>query len=125
MFGLTFTGIKPPPIWPKGSYALPASIYGCPEGDWDTRYINLTLPVSSNDMYWESNGTDYIVGDGNKVFHIPHSKDLYILGPYSKRSVQLNFCVQDGDDSSRLQAAQGNFCMYDIGKGCAKGNLFG
>ncbi|XP_071131860.1 uncharacterized protein [Mytilus edulis] len=114
-------GIKHPPIWPTGSYALPASMYGCPEGDWDTRYINLTLPVSSNDMYWESSGTDYMVGSGNKVFHIPHSKDLYILGPYSKRSVQLNFCVQDGNDPSRLQEAQGNFCIYDIGKGCAKG----
>ncbi|VDI03838.1 relaxin family peptide receptor 2 [Mytilus galloprovincialis] len=123
MYGITLTGIKPPPIWPTGSYALPASMYGCPEGDWDTRYINLTLPLSSNDVfYWESSGTDYMEGYGNKIFHIRHSKDLYILGPYSKRSVQLNFCVQDGNDPSRLQEAQGNFCMYDIGKGCAKGS---
>lgn len=46
-----------------------------------------------------------------------------ILGPYSKRSFQLNFCVQDSNDSAKLQSAHGNYCMYDIGKGCANGKI--
>ncbi|CAC5370001.1 unnamed protein product [Mytilus coruscus] len=96
-------------------------MYGCPEDDWEMRYINLTLPILSNDMYWESSGTFYFIRYDGHVFAYSHWKDLHILGPYSKRSFQLNFCVRDGNDSSGIQTAQGNFCMYDIGKGCANG----
>ncbi|VDI03839.1 Hypothetical predicted protein [Mytilus galloprovincialis] len=112
---------NPASIWPTGSYALPASMYGCPEDDWEMRYINLTLPISSNDMYWESSGTFYIIKTDLYVFNRSHLKDLHILGPYSKRSFQLNFCVRDGNDSSGLQTALGNFCLYDIEKGCSNG----
>ncbi|CAC5409404.1 unnamed protein product [Mytilus coruscus] len=119
--GLCFNDTNPPSIWPTGSYALPASMYGCPEDDWEMRYINLTLPISSNDMYWESSGTFYSLRYYGDVFNYSHLKDLHILGPYSKRSFQLNFCVKDSNDSSGLQTAQGNFCLYDIGKGCANG----
>ncbi|CAG2192076.1 unnamed protein product [Mytilus edulis] len=107
----------------NGSYALPASMYGCPGDDWEMRYINMTLPISSDDMYWESSGTFYFIRFSDTEYEDTHShwKDLHILGPYSKRSFQLNFCVRDGTDFSGLQTAQGNYCLYDIGKGCANG----
>ena len=83
----------------------------------------MTLPISSDDMYWESSGTFYFIRFSDTVYVDTHShwKDLHILGPYSKRSFQLNFCVRDGNNFSELQTAQGNYCLYDIGKGCANG----
>jgi len=108
-------------LWPQGEYALPASMYGCPEMDWELRYINLTLPSKSIDMFWRSSGTCYIYDRGER-FIFNHTKDLHILGPYSERNIQLNFCVRGNDEvPNRISDLRGNFCIYKMEGNCSSG----
>ena len=108
-------------LWPQGGYALPASMYGCPEMDWELRYINLTLPSKSIDMFWRSSGTYYIYDRGER-FIFNHTKDLHILGPYSESNIQLNFCVRGNDEGpNRISDLRGNFCIYKMEGNCSSG----
>lgn len=110
------------PLWPQGGYALPASIYGCPEKDWELRYINLTLPSKYIDMFWRSSGTYYIYDRRGELFTFNHTKDLHILGPYSERNIQLNFCVRGNDEGpNSISDLRGNFCIYNMEGNCSSG----
>lgn len=103
-------------MWPEGNYALPTSIYGCndPEFDqWQHGYINISFmePVL---LFERSKG------------HIHIETPSLLLGPYGPRSLQLNFCVKVSEEADpHAQVATewppGQYAVYGSEKGCPKG----
>ena len=78
-------------IWPKGSYSLISTVFGCPEGDgygWRVGYVNISTPVQKHVQTWK----------------MPHAHedqntpDPHILGPYHYYTLQLNFCTRISRD---------------------------
>ena len=103
--------------WPDGIYGLQATMFGCPENElhgWATGYANLTIDTNSSNMIWNDDD--------------PDSFEPHILGPYTKQSVQLNFCIKK--NSSRLEKSSattwpgGNYCIYKAGNACPEGELY-
>ncbi|KAL4225125.1 G-protein coupled receptor [Mactra antiquata] len=101
--------VKKETRFPRGQYALPATLHGCPEEEtmyqWYTGYMNLTLNHSDGVRhYW--------------------SDDTNLLGPYHKQTVQMNFCIRL-DSIDVLEYDQiwppGNYCVYGIDEQCPKG----
>lgn len=85
--------------WPKGSYAIPTSAFGCPEPGnyvWYRGYINLTLPQMSRVIQWNDKDLDRIE---------PH-----ILGPFGQRVMQLNFCLRRDENQTDWPA--GDYFLY-------------
>ena len=80
--------------WPDENYALPMSVYGCPDNafnDWKYGYINMTF--NSTLTFFEHprgrlgrNETDLSLTE--------------LLGPYGPHSIQLNFCGREKKESS-------------------------
>ncbi|XP_065938424.1 uncharacterized protein [Magallana gigas] len=105
-------------LWPDGTYALPTSMFGCPETEakgWSTSYVNLTLPESSKQQEWNMKNpelkTDVI--------------EPNILGPYYYRALQMNFCVKtptyfENRESNRTSAEwpRGQYCIYSFNNTC-------
>jgi hypothetical protein len=102
-------------LWPDGTYALPASMFGCPETEdrgWTASYINLTLPESAKPQQWnKENPTDVI----------------NILGPYYFHSIQMNFCLKihsnakDTGNMASTEWPRGQYCIYSLNKECPQG----
>ena len=75
--------------WPDENYALPMSVYGCPDravNDWKYGYINITF--NSTITFFEHprgplgrNASDLSLTE--------------LLGPYGPNSIQLNFCGRE------------------------------
>lgn len=108
-------------LWPGGTYALPTSMFGCPETEakgWSISYVNLTLPESSQQQEWNMKNpgplTDVI--------------EPNILGPYHYRALQMNFCVKtptyfedkEGNMTS-TEWPKGQYCLYNFNGSCPKG----
>ena len=67
--------------WPDGPYATPMSVYGCPGSEtsgWRTGYANMTF-------------RQHLTENLDAVTAARHSS---LLGPYSEKVVQLNFCYK-------------------------------
>ena len=103
--------------WPGGNYALPMSVYGCPEPDmasWKYGYINISF-TERTDLYEKTLGS---IG-WNHSF-------LMLLGPYGPYSYQLNFCTKD-PASSTIAATDtpmwppGKYSIYGTAAGCPEG----
>ncbi|XP_062589229.1 uncharacterized protein LOC134250886 [Saccostrea cucullata] len=106
--------------WPDGTYALPASMFGCPETEdrgWTLSYINLTLPDSAQRQYWNTKDPDLLNG----------IIEPNILGPYYYRAIQMNFCVKNrtsdqGDDNeTTTEWPKGQYCIYSFSNICPQG----
>lgn len=104
--------------WPGGTYALPTSMFGCPETEakgWSTSYVNLTLPETAQQQQWNMKNprllTDII--------------EPNILGPYYYRALQMNFCVKTPtyfeDKEGNITSAgwpRGQYCIYSFNNTC-------
>ena len=70
--------------WPNGNYAIPMSVYGCPDqnlNNWKHNFINITY--STSHMLKEATlGKVYL------------KDDLYTLGPFGSHNFQYNFCIK-------------------------------
>ncbi|XP_062589227.1 uncharacterized protein LOC134250885 isoform X2 [Saccostrea cucullata] len=106
--------------WPDGTYALPASMFGCPETEdrgWTLSYINLTLPDSAQRQYWNIKDPDLLNG----------IIEPNILGPYYYHAIQMNFCVKNrtsdrGDDNeTSSEWPKGQYCIYSFSSICPQG----
>ena len=105
--------------WPDGDYALPMSIYGCPElgsSDWKYGYMNISFSHKV-DLYERKLG---LVG-WNHSF-------LMLLGPYGPYSYQLNFCTKSsgGENSSDSDATRwpaGQYSIYKTNNRCPTGEF--
>ena len=102
--------------WPTGEYALPMSMFGCPEEEtrgWQNGFINLTIPVTAPNHEW--NDDDLETTEPN------------ILGPYYKHSIQLNFCTKTEESYNHsmkiMYWPNGSYCIYRIGATCPIGGL--
>lgn len=106
-------------MWPEGTYALPTSIFGCPETaemGWASAYINLTLPDSAQRQEWNVKNPQLL----NDII------EPDILGPYHYRALQMNFCVktrtyfEEGDTNS-TEWPTGQYCIYSFNNTCPQG----
>ncbi|XP_061178754.1 uncharacterized protein LOC133187411 [Saccostrea echinata] len=106
--------------WPDGTYALPASMFGCPETEdrgWTSSYINLTLPDSAQRQYWNTKDPNLLNG----------IIEPNILGPYYYRAIQMNFCVKNRtndkefDDKTTAEWPKGQYCIYSFSEICPQG----
>lgn len=105
--------------WPDGDYALPMSIYGCPEpgrGDWNYGYMNISFSQRA-DLYERHLG---LVG-WNQSF-------LMLVGPYGPYSYQLNFCTKssgagNSSDPDIARWPSGHYSIYGTNNGCPIGEL--
>ncbi len=98
--------------WPEGSYAVPQSIYGCPNNDdfpWVKGHISLTAPHSNPENQW--------------------SMTYHMRGPFGPRQVALHFCSRLEDyliEKTRNIAPQwpsGNYCIYRMDVICPTGEV--
>ncbi|KAJ8301168.1 hypothetical protein KUTeg_020155 [Tegillarca granosa] len=93
-------------MWPSGQYALPASMFGCPETElygWTPSFVNLSLPATSREQIWH---------DKDPLTFEPH-----ILGPFYKRTFQFNFCTKEFDMDRKENAdvwGPGKYCIYRV-----------
>lgn len=92
-------------------------MFGCPESadyGWATGYVNMTLNANSRNMFWSNDD--------------PYSFEPYILGPYTQRTLQINFCVMKSNRTQLTNGTQekhwpaGNYCIYKAGDNCPKCN---
>ena len=103
--------------WPDGNYALPMSVYGCPEPDmasWKYGYINISF-TERTDLYEKTLGS---IG-WNHSF-------LMLLGPYGPYSYQLNFCMKDPASSTIASTdtpmwPPGKYSIIGTAAGCPEG----
>ncbi|XP_062589196.1 uncharacterized protein LOC134250867 [Saccostrea cucullata] len=118
-FGYFCEKVKLRTKWPDGTYALPASMFGCPETedrDWTLSYINLTLPDSAQRQYWNTKDPDLLNG----------IIEPNILGPYYYRAIQMNFCVKnlayfdDENNDTTKEWPKGEYCIYNLNE-CPQG----
>ena len=70
-------------------------------------------------MFWKSDAIFVAPNAAHGWGFFPHTKELHILGSYSKRHFQFNFCVTN-EAANNLTNVRGNFCVYKI-TGCAQG----
>ena len=85
-------------FWPPGDYAVPMSIYGCPDPDvnmWHFGYINITF---KENMFFSVPGQDYLIG--------PYGDPDFKTVPY-----QYSFCTMasNADDLYRNVLGWYNF----------------
>lgn len=93
--------------WPDDDFALPETLFGCPEPDSDRwKQATVTLVISDN--------------------YLPEARHLWPEFPHvrsslHRRNVSLNFCVKNsweksiGNDSNRHSGEfwpPGNYCFY-------------
>ena len=95
-------------------------MYGCPEAEWNHDYLNLTIPYdtyNTTDIYWEI-GKHHLPPN-----HTVHKdwNHLHILGPYSDKTFQFNFCIRDDMESTIGDQLRGNFCTFKVGHQCPEG----
>lgn len=94
-------------------------MYGCPEPHWTRRFIEITLRNDS--VFWERKRESEF---GESFIYEHTNKELHILGPYSKRLLQLNICAKEDDrGGSYAYWPKGNYCMFKIRNKCPTGLL--
>ena len=97
-------------------------MFGCPEDDWETGFINLSLPVEgTGHFHWKSNFADVLFLDKNNTDIIGENDELHMLGPYSSNAVQLNFCTREDAYSDQSYSFHGNMCTFKVGTKCSVG----
>jgi hypothetical protein len=106
-------------MWPEGIYALPTSMFGCPEAEesgWASSFINLTLPDSSQRQEWNTKNPL----QQNAIM------EPNILGPYQHRAFQMNFCLKththfEESDTNSTDWPGGQYCIYSFNNTCPQG----
>lgn len=102
--------------WPYGDYALLTIAYGCPETidhGWTYGYVNITLNGDTSNMLWN---------DDDPVTFEPH-----ILGPFTQRTLQINFCIMKTsipryvNNTEMNKWPTGNYCIFKVGGSCPDG----
>ena len=75
----TMFSVRRETVWPRGQYALPVSINGCPEEDdsygWHRGYVNMTLVGAS---------------DGNDTTRHYWTNDMQMLGEFIQCNIILS-----------------------------------
>ena len=124
--------------WPRGSYSLISTVFGCPEKDghgWYRGYINMSVPVKQGIQKWKMPRPE----------EVQHTADPHIMGPYNFHNLQLNFCtrldIAVGDvnesaiggvsstdnTSSRHDVIEewpaGVYCIVQAGLSCPEGRI--
>ncbi|XP_078341994.1 uncharacterized protein LOC111105682 isoform X2 [Crassostrea virginica] len=104
-------------MWPDGTYALPASMFGCPETEdrgWSLSFVNLTLPDSADKQEWNMKDPSFL----NNII------EPNILGPYYYRALQMNFCVKEDSNveeegnRTSIEWPRGQYCIYGFNNAC-------
>lgn len=103
-------------MWPDGDYALPMSIYGCNDPDfdqWQYGYVNISF-VEPVLMFEEHKG------------QIDMRQPSLLLGPYGRHSLQLNFCSKVSHNVNTHEQVYpewppGQYAVYGSEKGCPEG----
>ena len=107
-------------MWPDGTYALPASMFGCPETEdrgWSLSFVNLTLPDSADKQEWNMKDPRL----KNNII------EPNILGPYYYRALQMNFCVkeeiyvEEEDNRASIEWPRGQYCIFGFNNSCPEG----
>ena len=107
-------------MWPDGTYALPASMFGCPETEdrgWSLSFVNLTLPDSADKQEWNMKDPRLL----NNII------EPNILGPYYYHALQMNFCVkeetyvEEEDNRTSIEWPRGQYCIYGFNNSCPEG----
>lgn len=117
-FHIYISDIPNQSAWPLGKYALPASMFGCPETGWIIQYINLSLPT--DDIYWTTTYVLFRCKGDHCLAEFNNTSFLQILGPYSTRSFQINFCGRN-DTNQNSPWPVGNYCLFGTENQCPKG----
>lgn len=104
-------------LWPDGDYALPMSVFGCPDPDtnnWQYGYINITFKLTI-DLFETSLGR---IGNNETDLNF-----LELLGPYGPHSIQLNFCTHEKKDYDETGWPSGQYGVHGTHNGCPTGKL--
>ena len=102
--------------WPPANYALPKSIYGCPDpsiNNWHNGYMNISFKesIALSESYIGRIGWNEV--DLNVI---------ELLGPYGSHSIQLNFCSKR-ENGSFEWSPSGQYGVYGTVDGCPQGML--
>ena len=115
--GYCFTGVQGNAKWPHGDYAIPMSVYGCPDPDrteWKQGYMNISFQQRTELFEMELGRISW------------HDASLDLLGPYGPYSFQLNFCHKandagNGTDADKRAWPSGQYYIYGTKSGCPQG----
>ena len=104
-------------VWPDGDYALPMSVYGCPDTNvnkWNYGYMNISIK-DNIELFETSIGQ--VLGNG------PDWNLLELYGPYGLHSIQLNFCtkVNSGNEYNVAEWPSGQYGVYATQSPCPSG----
>ena len=96
--------------WPEGNFALPESVYGCPDSE-HSDWLRYSLTIQTTDQSWPNN---------------TWSQTLKLRGPLADHLATVNFCVKSTQFGSARNAPwpPGIYCLLDAGSGCLSGSLF-
>lgn len=106
-------------MWPNGEYAIPRSVYGCPDNElnnWKYGYMRLIFPHR-----YHLDRQQYEEGVG-----IPQSQE-YVLGLVGKNTFQMNFCAKIPEDAAgHIDSAEwpgGSYSIYQWATKCPEGRF--
>ena len=97
--------------WPGGKFALPQSVYDCPDLHWMSGFAQIKWQNGSRtDVIW--------------------SNDLRVIGPYGQMQesdwpatvLSLKTCAKLGEDSGDdIMWPAGDYCVYKMADDCPAG----
>ena len=101
---------------PVSSYALPMSIFGCPEitvNKWRHGYMDITF---RDEISLFENSLGQIWWNGIRM------NPIELMGPYRSHSIQLSFCyITEEENETNIEWPSGGYSVYGTGSRCPSG----